>query len=103
MLEIMRGFSGPLVPGRVPPAGGLFAGPPLLSAVTFPPYGAAEVGLGAPVTRDPEPSVSWRGPTETLQGGRGEEEEPKLCLESRELWREFHKHGTEMVITKSGR
>lgn len=99
----MRGSSGPLVPGRVPPAGVLFAGPPLLSALTFPPHGAAEASLGPPVTRAPGPSLTWRGPFETLHGGRGEEEEPKLCLESRDLWMEFHKHGTEMVITKSGR
>uniref|UniRef100_A0A3Q2WYI1 T-box transcription factor 3b n=1 Tax=Haplochromis burtoni TaxID=8153 RepID=A0A3Q2WYI1_HAPBU len=28
---------------------------------------------------------------------------PKLYLEASELWRQFHKCGTEMVITKSGR
>ncbi|CAL8347507.1 unnamed protein product [Lota lota] len=32
-----------------------------------------------------------------------EEDEPKVHLEAKELWRQFHKHGTEMVITKSGR
>uniref|UniRef100_A0AAX7SJU0 T-box domain-containing protein n=1 Tax=Astatotilapia calliptera TaxID=8154 RepID=A0AAX7SJU0_ASTCA len=31
------------------------------------------------------------------------EDEPKLYLEASELWRQFHKCGTEMVITKSGR
>uniref|UniRef100_A0A3Q3NMV1 T-box transcription factor 3b n=1 Tax=Labrus bergylta TaxID=56723 RepID=A0A3Q3NMV1_9LABR len=29
--------------------------------------------------------------------------DPKLYLEENDLWREFHKCGTEMVITKSGR
>ncbi|KAJ8307886.1 hypothetical protein KUTeg_014562 [Tegillarca granosa] len=30
-------------------------------------------------------------------------DDPKVELESKELWEQFHKHGTEMVITKSGR
>ncbi|XP_061660273.1 T-box transcription factor TBX2b-like isoform X2 [Syngnathoides biaculeatus] len=30
-------------------------------------------------------------------------DEPKVTLESQDLWNEFHKMGTEMVITKSGR
>lgn len=103
----MRGFTGPFVPGRVPPAvslhGGLFAGPSLLSDVTFPLHGPAEASLEAPMTRAPEASLTWRGPSEAMHEGRGENEEPKLCLESRDLWMEFHKLGTEMVITKSGR
>ncbi|XP_017306836.1 T-box transcription factor TBX3 [Ictalurus punctatus] len=32
-----------------------------------------------------------------------EEEEPMVRLEGLELWRQFHRIGTEMVITKSGR
>ncbi|XP_041864423.1 T-box transcription factor TBX3-like [Melanotaenia boesemani] len=31
------------------------------------------------------------------------DEDPKVILESKNLWSEFHKMGTEMVITKSGR
>ena len=30
-------------------------------------------------------------------------DDPKVTLESKELWAQFHKLGTEMVITKSGR
>lgn len=30
-------------------------------------------------------------------------DDPKVTLESKELWEQFHKLGTEMVITKSGR
>ncbi|XP_074467257.1 T-box transcription factor TBX2b-like [Sebastes fasciatus] len=33
----------------------------------------------------------------------GLEDDPKVTLESKTLWNEFHKMGTEMVITKSGR
>lgn len=31
------------------------------------------------------------------------EDDPKVTLEAKELWDQFHKIGTEMVITKSGR
>ena len=31
------------------------------------------------------------------------QDDPKVTLEHKELWEQFHKHGTEMVITKSGR
>ena len=31
------------------------------------------------------------------------QDDPKVTLEHKELWAQFHKHGTEMVITKSGR
>ncbi|XP_056135541.1 T-box transcription factor TBX3 [Lampris incognitus] len=31
------------------------------------------------------------------------EDDPKVHLEGRDLWQQFHKFGTEMVITKSGR
>lgn len=31
------------------------------------------------------------------------EDEPKVTLEAKDLWDQFHKSGTEMVITKSGR
>jgi T-box protein 2 len=30
-------------------------------------------------------------------------DDPKVTLEHKELWEQFHKNGTEMVITKSGR
>ncbi len=31
------------------------------------------------------------------------QDDPKVTLEHKELWEKFHKYGTEMVITKSGR
>lgn len=31
------------------------------------------------------------------------EDDPKVTLEAKDLWDQFHKLGTEMVITKSGR
>lgn len=33
----------------------------------------------------------------------GIEDDPKVSLESKDLWERFHSLGTEMVITKSGR
>ncbi|XP_048857437.1 T-box transcription factor TBX2-like [Brienomyrus brachyistius] len=35
--------------------------------------------------------------------GEEAEDDPKVTLEAKELWDQFHKIGTEMVITKSGR
>jgi hypothetical protein len=31
------------------------------------------------------------------------QDDPKVEIESKELWEQFHNLGTEMVITKSGR
>ena len=31
------------------------------------------------------------------------QDDPKVTLEQKELWEQFHNHGTEMVITKTGR
>lgn len=33
----------------------------------------------------------------------GVKDDPKVTLESKDLWDQFHSFGTEMVITKSGR
>ena len=33
----------------------------------------------------------------------GWQDDPKVTLEHKELWEQFHKYGTEMVITKTGR
>ena len=30
-------------------------------------------------------------------------DDPKVTLESKELWERFNRYGTEMVITKTGR
>ena len=38
-----------------------------------------------------------------LDQNQNVKDDPKVNLEHKELWSEFHKHGTEMVITKSGR
>ena len=48
------------------------------------------------------------GGTAAAAGAPGLEEDgvtddPKVTLEAKELWMQFHMLGTEMVITKSGR
>ncbi|KAF2987661.1 hypothetical protein EK904_004860, partial [Melospiza melodia maxima] len=42
-------------------------------------------------------------PLKTLEPEEEVEDDPKVHLEAKELWEQFHKRGTEMVITKSGR
>ncbi|XP_004565871.3 uncharacterized protein LOC101466675 isoform X1 [Maylandia zebra] len=54
-------------------------------------------------TSTPESSALFSRPRELVEIEETAEDEPKLYLEASELWRQFHKCGTEMVITKSGR
>uniref|UniRef100_A0A2K5X5E7 T-box transcription factor 3 n=1 Tax=Macaca fascicularis TaxID=9541 RepID=A0A2K5X5E7_MACFA len=42
-------------------------------------------------------------PLKTMEPEEEVEDDPKVHLEAKELWDQFHKRGTEMVITKSGR
>uniref|UniRef100_A0A8C5HNP1 T-box transcription factor TBX3-like n=1 Tax=Gouania willdenowi TaxID=441366 RepID=A0A8C5HNP1_GOUWI len=45
--------------------------------------------------------ICW--PPRLLDNQEPTEDEPRVYLEASDLWRQFHKYGTEMVITKSGR
>ena len=38
-----------------------------------------------------------------MQEDDGVQDDPKVTLEAKDLWTQFHSIGTEMVITKSGR
>lgn len=63
--------------------------------------GASDAGLRAALSQhhlrtNPRSSKS-------LQSEEELDDDPKVTLDSRNLWNEFHKMGTEMVITKSGR
>ncbi|KAK9536276.1 hypothetical protein VZT92_006070 [Zoarces viviparus] len=62
---------------------------------------ASDAGLRAALVRQHQP-VQPRS-CKSLQTEEGLEDDPKVTLESKKLWTEFHKMGTEMVITKSGR
>ncbi|XP_054748865.2 T-box transcription factor TBX2-like isoform X1 [Lytechinus pictus] len=43
------------------------------------------------------------GPLHPMETQSDDSDDPQVTLESKELWEKFHKRGTEMVITKSGR
>ncbi|MGH0129932.1 UNVERIFIED_CONTAM: hypothetical protein FKN15_040326 [Acipenser sinensis] len=64
--------------------------------------GAAETGLHFSSLGHQAAAAHLR-PLKTLEPEEEVEDDPKVHLESKELWEQFHKRGTEMVITKSGR
>lgn len=66
------------------------------------PYTTAEdVVLAAVAAHQHHPAMR---PLRALQPeDDGVVDDPKVTLEGKELWEKFHKLGTEMVITKSGR
>nr|CAD48605.1 coquillette [Paracentrotus lividus] len=43
------------------------------------------------------------GPLHPMETQSDDSDDPQVTLESKELWEKFHKRGTEMIITKSGR
>ena len=47
--------------------------------------------------------VSPHGGPQPPMEDDGVTDDPKVTLEAKELWTQFHSFGTEMVITKSGR
>ncbi|XP_004595333.1 T-box transcription factor TBX3 isoform X1 [Ochotona princeps] len=93
--------------------------PPFFPALTLPPNGAAALSLpgalakpimdqlvGAAETGLPFSSLGPQAhlrPLKTMEPEEEVEDDPKVHLEAKELWDQFHKRGTEMVITKSGR
>lgn len=93
--------------------------PPFFPALTLPPNGAAALSLpgalakpimdqlvGAADSGIPFSSLGPQAhlrPLKTMEPEEEVEDDPKVHLEAKELWDQFHKRGTEMVITKSGR
>ncbi|XP_029304106.1 T-box transcription factor TBX3-like [Cottoperca gobio] len=64
---------------------------------------ASDAGLmRAALGRQHQPVTHPRS-LKSLQTEEGLDDDPKVTLESNNLWSEFHNMGTEMVITKSGR
>ncbi|KAM3610509.1 uncharacterized protein V6R79_004963 [Siganus canaliculatus] len=116
----MHSFSGPCVPGEMPQAfpgrvvrdvashRTILAGPSTFSAIALSSSRPSDPGSDvSPETmihaRAPESLTYWNRPPGILEGEEMTEDEPKVYLESSDLWRQFNKYGTEMVITKSGR
>lgn len=108
----MRSFSEPCVPGGVPQAfparvgdaplrGTVLTRPPLLPAMALSSGGSADPSLDPMIHMSPpgQSAILCR----PLEGGEMADDEPKVYLEASDLWKQFHKCGTEMVITKSGR
>lgn len=87
------------------------AQPSLFPALTFPDVSSlseplseqvtSDAGLHAALGRQNRPVHPWS--VKNLQPEDWVDDDPKVTLESKNLWNEFHKMGTEMVITKSGR
>ncbi|KAM9329978.1 T-box transcription factor TBX3 [Gastrophryne carolinensis] len=63
--------------------------------------GAAETGI--PFSSLGHQAAAHLRPLKSLEPEEEVEDDPKVHLEAKELWEQFHKRGTEMVITKSGR
>ncbi|XP_055056336.2 T-box transcription factor TBX2a [Misgurnus anguillicaudatus] len=88
------------------------AHPSFFPALTLPPglskpladhalSGAAEAGLHAALGHHHQ--AAHLRSFKSLEPEEDVEDDPKVTLEAKELWDQFHKIGTEMVITKSGR
>ncbi|XP_036393326.1 T-box transcription factor TBX2b-like [Megalops cyprinoides] len=88
------------------------AQPSFFPALTLPPgaltkpipdhtlAGAAEAGLHPALSRHHQAHLRT---LKSLEPEEEVEDDPKVTLEAKDLWDQFHKFGTEMVITKSGR
>ncbi|XP_054710081.1 T-box transcription factor TBX3-like [Uloborus diversus] len=86
-LAALQNFS-PALCYPAPPPPGLFPKPPHVAAEDV--LGAHLRGGGVqPPLREPEDD--------------GVKDDPKVILESKELWDKFHSLSTEMIVTKSGR
>ncbi|CAF4801115.1 unnamed protein product [Pieris macdunnoughi] len=77
-----------LTAGALPP-------PPYLPAALA---AAAALSGPCPLLKPPPPPYAPLPPDDD-----GVVDDPKVTLEGKDLWEKFHKLGTEMVITKSGR
>ncbi|KAG1951784.1 T-box transcription factor TBX2b [Pimephales promelas] len=89
------------------------AQPSFFPALTLPPgtltkpipdhalAGAAEAGLHSALSHHHQ--AAHLRSLKSLEPEEEVEDDPKVTLEAKDLWDQFHKIGTEMVITKSGR
>ncbi|XP_062290301.1 T-box transcription factor TBX3a isoform X1 [Scomber scombrus] len=102
-MSAMLGHQPPFFPAlALPPSGSLSLpgalGKPIMDQL----LGAAETGLHFSSLGHQAAAAHLR-PLKTLEPEEEVEDDPKVHLEAKELWELFHKRGTEMVITKSGR
>ncbi|XP_046872958.1 T-box transcription factor TBX3a isoform X2 [Hypomesus transpacificus] len=102
-MSAMLGHQPPFFPAlAMPPNGSLSLpgalGKPIMDQL----MGAAETGLHFSSLGHHAAAAHLR-PLKSLEPEEEVEDDPKVHLEAKELWELFHKRGTEMVITKSGR
>ncbi|XP_054468739.1 T-box transcription factor TBX3a isoform X1 [Anoplopoma fimbria] len=102
-MSAMLGHQPPFFPALALPHGGSLSlpgalGKPIMDQL----MGAAETGLHFSSLGHQAAAAHLR-PMKTLEPEEEVEDDPKVHLEAKELWELFHKRGTEMVITKSGR
>ncbi|XP_051887919.1 T-box transcription factor TBX3a isoform X2 [Pristis pectinata] len=113
----------PFLPHRAPDfamSAALGHQPPFFPALALPPSGAASLTLPGALNKpivdqlvgaaEAGLAISAMGhqpshlrPLKNLEPEEEVEDDPKVILEAKDLWDQFHKRGTEMVITKSGR
>ncbi|KPP60622.1 T-box transcription factor TBX3-like [Scleropages formosus] len=105
-MSAMLGHQPPFFPAlALPPSGSLSLpgalGKPIMEQLV----GAAEGGLHFS-SLGPQAAAAAAAhlrPLKALEPEEDVEDDPKVHLEAKDLWEQFHKRGTEMVITKSGR
>ncbi|XP_072309186.1 T-box transcription factor TBX3a isoform X2 [Eucyclogobius newberryi] len=103
-MSAMLGHQPPFFPALALPHGGSLSlpgalGKPIMDQL----MGAAESGLHFSSLGHQAAAAAHLRPLKTLEPEEEVEDDPKVHLEAKELWELFHKKGTEMVITKSGR
>lgn len=90
--------------GALPLAAFLSSAQPSFSpAVAFPEVASVSEPLQEQAAFDARLQPGQQRSSKSLEPEDKPENEPNVTLESRNLWNQFHKMGTEMVITKSGR
>ncbi|XP_061073465.1 T-box transcription factor TBX2b-like [Conger conger] len=75
--------------------------PPGALTKPLPDHALSEAGLHPALTRHHQ--TAHLRALKSLEPEEDVEDDPKVTLEAKDLWDQFHKSGTEMVITKSGR
>ncbi|XP_061783261.1 T-box transcription factor TBX3a isoform X1 [Nerophis lumbriciformis] len=106
-MSAMLGHQPPFFPAlALPPSGSLSLGKPIMEQLMG---GAADAGLHfsslghQAAAAAAAAAAAHLRPLKSLEPEEEVEDDPKVHLEAKELWELFHKRGTEMVITKSGR
>ncbi|KAJ8260599.1 hypothetical protein COCON_G00163220 [Conger conger] len=101
-MSAMLGHHSPFFPAlALPPNGSLSLpgalGKPIMDQLMGAAESSLHFSLGHPA------AAAHLRPLKALEPEEEVEDDPKVHLEAKELWEQFHKRGTEMVITKSGR